>query len=229
MKRSFAAVFGVFFLFGLCFAEEKPELKDQRDKESYSLGYQFGESLKLQNVDINLDVYLSGIRDALGGQERRMSDQEIKSSVSALVQRVNTAQQKTLREQAIKNFADGKAFLEENGKKEGVKTLPSGLQYKIVSEGTGKTPHKTDTVMVRYRGTLINGEEFDKVCAECEPMALKVDGVIAGWSEALLLMKEGAKWQLFIPPDLAYGVQGSPPRIMPNSALIFDVELVSIK
>ena len=229
MKHILAAIVGIGLLFGVCSAAEKVELKDQKDKESYSLGYQFGESLKMQGVEINLDVYASAIRDALGGKEPQLSTEEMRSTVTGLRQRVAAAQQKALKEQGEKNLAEGKAFLTENGKKKEVKTLPSGLQYKVLSEGAGKTPKKSDTVTVHYRGTFMNGTEFDSSVGRGQPASFQVDGVIPGWTEALQLMKEGAKWQLFIPPELAYGERGMPPRIPPQSTLIFEVELISVK
>ena len=229
MKHILAAIISTGLLFGVCSAADKLELKDQKDKESYSLGYQFGMSLKMQGVDINLDAYASAIRDALGGKEPRMSSEEMQSTVMGFRQRMADAQQKALKDQGEKNLAEGKSFLAENTKKTGVKTLPSGLQYKVLSEGAGKTPKKSDTVTVHYRGTFMNGTEFDSSIARGQPATFKVDGVIPGWTEALQLMKEGAKWQLFIPAELAYGEKGMPPRIPPQSALVFDVELISVQ
>ena len=229
MKFTLPTIFSVLLMFNICFAQEKPELKDQKEKESYSLGYQFGQSLKLQGVDIDLDVYTSGIRDALGGKEPRMKAEEIRATVSELQKRIAAERQKELGEMAVKYLADAKAFLAENGKKEGVKTLPSGLQYKVLAEGSGKTPKATDTVTVHYRGTFINGIEFDSSIGRGQPATFQVNGVIPGWTEALQLMKEGTKWQLFIPPELAYEKKGMLPRIPPNSILIFEVELISVK
>jgi FKBP-type peptidyl-prolyl cis-trans isomerase FklB len=183
----------------------------------------------MQGIDLNLDVYTSALRDALAGKEGQMSSEEMRSTVMGLRQRVAAAQQKSLKEQGDKNLAEGKAFLAENAKKEGVKTLPSGLQYKVLSEGNGKTPAKSDTVTVHYRGTFLNGTEFDSSIARGQPATFPVNGVIPGWTEALQLMKEGAKWQLFIPPELAYGERGMPPRIPPQTTLIFEVELISVK
>jgi FKBP-type peptidyl-prolyl cis-trans isomerase FklB len=136
------------------------------------------------------------------------------------------AQQK---EQAAKNLVESRAFLAENGKKEGIKTLPSGLQYKVLTEGSGKSPKAEDNVTVNYKGTLINGTEFDSSYKRGQPATFQVKGVIKGWIEALQLMKEGSKWQLFIPPELGYGERGAGPLIPPNSALIFEVELIAIK
>jgi FKBP-type peptidyl-prolyl cis-trans isomerase FklB len=223
-----AGIVSVGLLFGVCSAADKLELKDQKDKESYSLGYQFGQALKSQGLDLKLGVYTSGIQDALGGKEPQMSQEEIRATIMDLQKRAMAAQQKSLKEPGGKNLAEGKAFMTENGKKKEVKTLPSGLQYKVLSEGTGKTPKKSDTVTVHYRGTLINGTEFDSSIARGQPASFKVDGVIPGWTEALQMMKEGAKWQLFIPPELGYGERGAGP-VPPNSVLIFEVELISAK
>jgi FKBP-type peptidyl-prolyl cis-trans isomerase FklB len=139
------------------------------------------------------------------------------------------ARQRESKERAEKNLAEGKAFLEENKKKEGIKTLPSGLQYKVITEGSGRTPKATDTVTVHYRGTLINGTEFDSSYKKGQPATFQVSGVVRGWTEALQLMKEGSKWQLFIPSELAYGERAAGPQIPPGSTLIFEVELISIK
>lgn len=227
MKYIFAIIISIAFLFNVCYGDEKLELKDQRGKESYSLGYQFGQNLKKQGVDINLEVYTAGIRDALAEKEPPISSEEIQTTIKNLQQRIAAAQQEEQKKMAEKNLAEGKKFLEENAKKEGVKTLPSGLQYKVIKEGSGRTPKATDTVTVHYLGTLIDGTEFDSSYSRSEPANFQADRVIAGWKEALQLMKEGAKWQIFIPPDLAYGKR-SAGHIGPNSTLIFEVELLSI-
>ena len=229
MKYLLTTLLSVAFLFNVCHAQEKLELKDQKEKESYSLGYQFGHNVKAQGVDIDLDIYTSGIKDALGGKEPQMSQEEIRSTIRGLQQRLQAARQKELKEQAEKNVEEGKKFLAENQKKEGIKTLPSGLQYKVMTEGSGKTPQATDTVTVNYKGTLIDGTEFDSSYKRGQPASFKVNGVIKGWTEALQLMKEGSKWQLFIPHDLAYGERGAGRTIPPGSTLIFEVELISVK
>ena len=229
MKYLVITLLSIAFLFSVCHAQEKLELKDQKDKESYSLGYQFGHNLKAQGVDINLDVYNSGVKDALGGKEPQMSQEDIRSTIMGLQQRLQAARQKELKEMAAKNIEEGKKFLEENQKKEGIKTLPSGLQYKVLTEGSGKMPKADDTVTVNYKGTLIDGTESDSSYKRGQPATFKVNGVIKGWTEALQLMKEGSKWQLFIPPDLAYGERGAGRTIPPSSTLIFEVELISIK
>ena len=229
MKYLLITLLSIAFLFSVCHAQEKPELKDQKDKESYSLGYQFGQSLKSQGVDINLDIYGSGIKDAFGGKEPQMSQEEIRATLTSLQQRLMAAQQKELKEKAAKNLEEGKKFLVENQKKGGIKTLPSGLQYKVLTEGSGKMPKAEDTVTVNYKGTLIDGTEFDSSYKRGQPATFQVKGVIKGWTEALQLMKQGAKWQLFIPPELAYGERGAGRDIGPNATLIFEVELISVK
>ena len=228
MKYILAIILSIGFLFGVCFAADQLELKDQKDKESYSLGYRFGDSLKAQHLEINLKAYTSGIKDSLAKKNPLLSQEEINKIISELQARTMVARQKELKEMGEKNMALGKAFMEENGKKEGVKTLPSGLQYKILHEGSGKTPKPTDEVMANYKGTLIDGTEFDNSYKRGTPLTFQMDKIIPGWREALLLMKEGSKWQLFIPPQLAYGQQGVGP-IPPGSTLIFEVELIAIK
>ena len=227
MKYLLAAPFGIFFLFNVCSAQEKLELKDQKEKESYTLGYQFGQNLKQQGLDLDLQVYTAGIQDGLGAKEPRMKPEEMQATMAEFRQRMASAHEKVIKEQAAKNLAEANAFLEENKKKEGIKTLPSGLQYKILKEGSGKTPKATDTVTVEYRGTLMDGTEFDSSHSRGTPATFKLNQVIPGWTEALQLMKVGSKWQLFIPPNLAYGERGQG-RIPPNSLLIFEVELLSI-
>jgi len=229
MKYLLTIILSIGFLSSFCFAADKVELKNQKDKESYSLGYQFGQSLKSQGVDINLDVYASGIRDAFGGKEPQMSQEEIRATLTSFQQRLMAARQKELKEKGTKNIEEGKKFLVENKKKEGIKTLPSGLQYKVLTQGSGKTPKAEDTVTVNYKGTLIDGTEFDSSYKRGQPATFQVKGVIKGWTEALQLMKEGSKWQLFIPPELAYGEQGAGRDIGPNATLIFEVELLTIK
>jgi len=228
MKHVLTSILSIGVLFNICFAVENSELKDPKDKESYVLGYQFGQSLKAQRLDINLEVYKSGIRDALSGKTPPLTQEEIQKTVSDLQKRVMAARQKEVKEMSEKNLSTGKVFMEENKKKEGVKTLPSGLQYKVLTEGSGKTPKAADNVTVRYKGTFINGVEFDSSYEKGKPATFQADKVIRGWTEALQLMTEGSKWQLFIPPQLGYGERGSG-SIPPNSTLIFEVELISVK
>ena len=229
MKYAFIILLSIGFFFSLSAAGDKVKLKDQRDKDSYSLGYQFGESLKRGGVDIKLTAYTYGIQDALGGKEPLMRIEEIRATVRGLRQRTIVAQKEKHKELAAKNLFEGKTFMQKNAKIKGVKTLPSGLQYRVLVKGSGRNPKANDTVTVHYSGTFINGTEFDSSYKRGRPQTFQVNGVIRGWTEALQLMKEGAKWQLFIPPKLAYGERGRGSRMPPNSTLIFEVELISIK
>ncbi len=228
MKHLMTIVLGLVFLAFLSHAEGEPGLKDQKDRESYSLGYQFGQYLRSQALGLNLEVYASAIKDALEGKEPPLSTDEIRATVMAVQQRVEAAREKQLKEMAVKNLEEGKKFLVANQKKEGITALPSGLQYRVLAAGSGKTPQATDTVTVNYKGTLTDGREFDSSYKRGQPTTFRVDGVIRGWTEALQLMKEGSKWQLFIPPELAYGERGAGP-IPPNSTLIFEVELLAVQ
>ena len=229
MRFLAAVILSIGLSSSLCFGAEKVELKDLKDKESYSLGYQFGQSLKAQGLDFNLEVYTAAIRDALAGTKPLLSQEEMQKTVSDLQKRVTMARQKELKEQAQKNLSEGRAFLEANKTKEGVVTLPSGLQYKILKAGDGKKPTEADTVEVNYRGTLIDGTEFDSSYKRNQPATFPVKGIIKGWAEALQLMPVGSKWQLFIPPQLGYGERGAGQAIGPNATLIFEVELLAIK
>ncbi|UCH81865.1 MAG: FKBP-type peptidyl-prolyl cis-trans isomerase [Nitrospiraceae bacterium] len=228
MKYLFILILSVALLSSVCLAVEQLDLKDDKVRLSYSVGFQVGGDFRHQGIEIKPKVILQGVQDALAGNEPRMTADEMRSTLVDLQKTVAAAQKQKLKAQAERNRATGMAFLAENGKKEGVNTLASGLQYKVIKEGTGRTPGKTDTVTVHYRGTLINGTEFDSSYSRGNPATFGVSRVISGWTEALQLMKEGATWQLFIPPDLAYGEQGAG-KIEPNSTLIFDVELISIQ
>jgi FKBP-type peptidyl-prolyl cis-trans isomerase FklB len=214
----------VILMSNLCLAEEKLDLKDEKAKINYSVGYQIGGDFKRQGVEINPEMLVKGIQDALSGGKGLMTPQERRATLVNLQRQVAAQQEKDKPKQAREYRGEGREFLAANAKKPGVVTLPSGLQYKVIREGTGKTPGPHDLVTVHYRGALINGNEFDSSYRKGKPATFRVDGVIAGWTEALQLMKEGAKWQLFIPPDLAYGERGT----LADKTLIFDVELISV-
>jgi len=223
------AVLVVAFLSGVSLAGEAPEIKSQKEKISYSIGYQIGGDFKRQGLDLDPDLLVKGIKDAEGGAEPRISAQEMRKTLVDLKKKVEADSRKLRNEQAAKSRAEGEAFLAANGKKVGVVTLPSGLQYKVLAAGKGKSPNPTDNVTVHYRGTLVDGTEFDSSYKRNAPATFGVDRVIAGWREALPMMKEGAKWQLFVPSKLAYGEQGAGSKILPGSALIFEVELISVQ
>lgn len=205
------------------------KLESNADRASYGIGLNMGRNLKRQQVPINADALLQGLRDALSGAKPALSDDELTAAFQALEQELATAQAARNKELAKKNSEEGAAFLAANKKKPGVKATASGLQYKVLKEGTGETPKKTDTVSTHYRGTLLDGTEFDSSYARKEPATFPVEGVIAGWTEALQLMKVGSKWQLFIPAELAYRDQGAGGEIGPNATLVFEIELLGIE
>jgi FKBP-type peptidyl-prolyl cis-trans isomerase FklB len=228
MKYIFIIVLSLTLFFGVSTAKEKLNPKEQKVRISYSVGYQVGGDFLRQGKDINPEVLLKGVMDAMAGTGPLMTRKEMRSTLIELQRNLTATQEKKMMEMAEKNLEAGMAFLMENAKKEGVVTLPSGLQYKVIKKGSGKTPAFSDEVTVHYRGTLIDGTLFDSSHRRNKPSTFPVSGVIAGWTEVLQLMKEGSKWQLIIPPDLAYSDKRTG-IIEPNSTLIFEVELISIK
>src|SRR6476469_3884300 len=224
MKRFIVIISASLLAFPLFGQEKSPQLKDTKDKVSYSIGMQIGFNLGRQKVDINPDILAAGIKHAHTGKPQLTTDQV--KDIMTQNEKDMEAKQKQLGE---KNKTEGTKFLEDNKKKPGVKTTASGLQYKVEKEGTGPQPKATDMVTVNYRGTLIDGTEFDSSYKRGHPATFPVNGVIKGWTEALQLMKPGAKYQLFIPSTLAYGERGAGQTIGPNATLIFDVELLSAK
>ncbi len=215
-------------------------LKTQKDKVSYALGMNVGRglgaNLRQQSVEVDQAILLRGLKDALAGGKVLLTDDEAKAALMQLQAEVRNRQQEKMKLEQEKmklageaNKKEGDEFLTANKTKEGVVTLPSGLQYKILTEGTGPKPTATDTVVCNYRGTLISGTEFDSSYKRGQPLSIPVNGVIKGWTEALQLMPAGSKWQLFIPSELGYGERGSAPIIGPGATLIFEVELLSIQ
>lgn len=192
-----------------------------KQKTGYAVGLQFGQAIEGGAEFIDLDAMLAGIKDAMTNQPSKVTDEEM----GPLLQKL---QQQIMDNRYAANKMEGQLFLADNGKKEGVKTTASGLQYKVLTEGKGRTPKATDTVSTHYRGTFLNGNEFDSSYKRNQPAEFGVTQVIAGWTEALQLMKEGGKLQLWVPYDLAYGEQGRPPAIPPYSMLVFEVELLKI-
>ena len=222
------AVAGIVLLTGICTAGEQPELKSENDRINYSVGYQIGGDFKRQAVALSPQVLIQGIEDALQGSETLMTTDDMRTTLVNLKNRIITAQREKAAQTAAQNRGAAEIFLAENATREGVKTLPSGLQYKIINSGSGATPGATDRVTVHYRGTLIDGTEFDSSYSRNKPASFGVNRVVAGWTEALQLMQEGDKWQLFIPPKLGYAERGAGRKIPPNSALIFEVELLAV-
>src|ERR1700676_590322 len=228
MKATWILVVGLGLLAIPAGAQDSAAPTTQKDKVSYGIGVQVAKTLKGQGIDINPDLLIKGLRDALSGQKLLMSDEDLNTTMAALQQKVTQKQMQERAKQADDNKKAGDAFLADNGKKEGVVTLPSGLQYKVVKPADGKKPTDADTVTCNYRGTLIDGTEFDKSQAG-QPATFQVGMVIPGFKEALKLMPVGSTWPFFIPPGFAYGDRGAGNVIGPNTTLIFEVELLSIK
>jgi FKBP-type peptidyl-prolyl cis-trans isomerase FklB len=224
---------GWLVVVGLCAsgleAADNVDLTDQKAKVSYGIGMNLGMQWRQQEVPIDPDLLMKGMKDAMEGNATLMTEEEMRNTLTAFQNQHRAQQMEKRKLQGEKNLADGEKFLAENKTKPGVVTLPSGLQYKVITEGAGASPAAHDQVTVNYRGTLIDGTEFDSSYKRGEPATFGVSGVIKGWTEALQLMKPGAKWELYIPSALAYMERGSGAQIGPNSTLIFDVELVSVK
>jgi FKBP-type peptidyl-prolyl cis-trans isomerase FklB len=206
-------------------AQPAAGFKTDKEKFSYAIGFQIGQNLKRQKLQLDSRTFSLGAQDAIAGAAPRLKPEEMQAAVQA-EQRKEIARQQAL---ATKNLEAARAFLEANKKKPGVVTLPSGLQYKIITAGSGRHPASTDTVVVQYRGTLINGTEFDSSYKRNEPATFPVNAVIKGWQEVLPLMKEGDKWEVYLPAELAYGSRGAGDVIGPNELLIFDIELLAVK
>ena len=209
---------------------QKPlTLDTQKDKESYAIGMSFGSSLHKQSVEVDTNILIKGLKDSLAGGKTLLTEDESRAVITQLQAGIRKKQEEKMAQAGEGNLKEGQDFLAANKSKDGVVTLPSGLQYKILQAGTGPKPTSTDSVVCNYRGTLINGTEFDSSYKRGQPATFPVSGVIKGWTEALQLMPAGSKWQLFVPADLAYGARGAGPGIGPNSTLIFEVELISIQ
>ena len=204
-------------------------LNTESEKLSYSMGYKTGQAMKTQSVKINPDDFSVGLSDGYSGKKPALSDADMQATLTAMQKQMVEKMQEKFTEVSAKNLMAGKTFLEKNAKETGVVTLPSGLEYKIITPGSGESPAANDTVTVNYEGKLIDGTVFDSSYKRGQPATFKVGQVIKGWQEALKLMKPGATWMLYIPADLAYGPQGSIGAIGPNETLIFKVDLLSVK
>jgi FKBP-type peptidyl-prolyl cis-trans isomerase FklB len=227
MKSGWMGILAVLCIATQVFSADTKVLKTDKDKISYILGINMGNHFKRDAIDVDIDMLMKGFKDALSGAKPLLNDEEMASAMTLFQKEMMAKQAEKTKMVGEKNKKAGETFLSENSKKDGVVTLKSGLQYKVITEGTGKMPKESDTVTTHYRGTLVDGTEFDSSYKRGEPVSFPVNGVIPGWTEALQLMKTGSKWQLFIPSDLAYGENGPEP-IGPNAALIFDVELISV-
>jgi FKBP-type peptidyl-prolyl cis-trans isomerase len=203
-------------------------LKTEKDKVSYAIGKQVATNIMRQSLDVDPDVLMKGLKDELAGKSL-MTDAEAHTTMTQLFAELRAKQEEKMKEAGEANKKEGAAFLAANKSKEGVVTTSSGLQYKVIKQGTGPKPTSSDTVVCNYRGTLIDGKEFDSSYKRGQPATFPVSGVIKGWTEALQLMPVGSKYELYIPSELAYGERGAGPDIGPNTTLIFEVELLSIQ
>ena len=211
-----------------CTAEEAVvKLDDAKQRISYTIGLNIGRDFAKQEIEVDTAALMAGVRDGLGKQTPRLTDEQMLGEVKTFREAMVAKQEAKLKALAARNQTEGEAFLAKNAKESGVTVTKSGLQYKVLKDGAGPVPKTDSIVSVHYRGTLLDGSEFDSSYERNEPLVLPVGGVIPGWTEALTLMKEGSKWQLFIPAALAYGEEGAPPAIGPNAVLIFEVELLS--
>ncbi len=232
MSRTRIALGGLLGLFLIlpAFAQdvaEAPELESVRSRESYAVGVGFAQSMAQQGIEVDLDVLMAGVRDGMAG-EIRLTDEEMQQIMVSLRARVVERMQAEREASIQENLAAAVAFLADNGERPEVMTLPSGLQYEVLASGDGPSPEPGSTVKVHYHGTLIDGTVFDSSVDRGEPIDIPLDRVIPGWQEAIPRMSVGDKWKLFIPPALAYGEQGGGGAIPPNSALVFEVELLAL-
>ncbi|HEY6004524.1 MAG TPA: FKBP-type peptidyl-prolyl cis-trans isomerase [Anaeromyxobacter sp.] len=223
-------VIGIGLLALQASAGEKAPLETQKDRVSYAMAVAVAKTIQRQGVDVDVQVFARGLEDALAGRKLLLSEDEMRQAMSGVVGELKRKQAEAARAVESRKAA-GQAFLAENGKKEGVVTLRSGLQYRILTRGEGKTPAEADTVECHYRGTLVDGKEFDSSYRRGRPATFRLTRVIPGWREALKLMPVGSKWQIFIPSELGYGARGGGrrSRIGPNETLVFEVHLLAIK
>jgi UDP-GlcNAc:undecaprenyl-phosphate/decaprenyl-phosphate GlcNAc-1-phosphate transferase len=223
------AVLGVLLLSAPVCAGDEPVLKTQKDKVSYGIGVDMARNFKLQGIEFDAEILMKGFKDQSSGGKLLMPEDDIRATLNAYQSEMMQKRAQAMKVAGEENKKIGDAFLAENKNKEGVVALPSGLQYRILKAGDGRKPTDADMVECHYRGALINGTEFDSSYRTGKPVTFKVTGLIAGWTEALKLMPAGSKWQLFIPPLLAYGERGAGRDIGPNATLIFELELLSVK
>ncbi|MCE9605948.1 MAG: FKBP-type peptidyl-prolyl cis-trans isomerase [Planctomycetia bacterium] len=211
-------------------ASTAPQLPDLKSKVSYIIGQNMGKQMAKDKMEIDMATFTAGLKDGLAGAKSALSDAEMQAVIKEFSEAQQLKENAQLKEQSEKNNAEGAAFLAANGKKEGVKTLESGVQYKVVKEGTGATPKLTDTVTTHYKGTLLDGKVFDSSYERGQPATFPVNGVIPGWTEILQKMKVGDKWEIYIPGSRAYGLRGTPDgSIGPNALLTFEIELIAVE
>jgi len=225
MKHPFTLLLGITLIAAPCWGADDLALKTDQDKISYSVGYQIGGDFKRQKVELKSDALVRGIQDAVSEGKPLLSEQEMQTTLIDLKKKIVADQEAMMKEMNQKHREEGKAFLEANAKKEGVVVLPSGVQYKVITAGTGKKPTLADKVTVNYRGTRINGKEFSSSYRDGKPESIALNKVVPGLQEALQMMKEGAKWEIYIPSNLAFGERGP----LEGNTVIYDMELVSVE
>jgi len=229
MRIVIAVLAGGLLACGASAQDAPAALKTQKDKLSYAIGMEMGKGVKAQGLDVDPNVVSQGLKDAVTGGKSLMTDEELKTVITALQDDIKQKQMQVMEATAAENKKQGDVYLAENGKKEGVVTLPSGLQYKIMKAGDGKKPAATDTVLCNYTGSFTDGTEFDSSAEAGKPVPFEIKSVIPGFQEALQLMPVGSKWHIVVPSNLAYGERGAGGVIGPNATLVFDIELVSIQ
>ncbi|HKI97615.1 MAG TPA: FKBP-type peptidyl-prolyl cis-trans isomerase [bacterium] len=229
MRIVIAALLGCALVAGQAYAQDKGPLKTDQDKVSYSIGLSVGHNLKQQDIPVEPDKFMLGLRDALGGGKQLLTDKEVKEVLFAFQMDRRAKAKAAHDKEATENKKKGEAFLAANKKKKGVHTTASGLEYKVIKQGTGATPKPDSLVTAHYRGTLLDDTVFDSSYDRGQPAQFPVSGVIPGWTEALQLMKVGSKYRVWIPPDLAYGERGAGGKIGPNETLVFDIELLKVE
>jgi len=224
MKIWLIGILGLTLLSSVCMAEDKTVFKDEKDRVNYSVGFQIGGDFERQGVELNPELLVRGIRDAIEKKRPLLGEEEMRQVLVDLKKRIVAEEQKQRTARLEKFRAEGQKFLAENARKEGVVTLPSGLQYQVLQAGKGKQPTLKDTVTVHYRGIKLSGTEFDSSYREGKPVSFSISNVIPGWQEALPMMKEGAKWKLFLPPKLAFGDKGP----LEDQTVIYEIELLQV-
>jgi FKBP-type peptidyl-prolyl cis-trans isomerase FklB len=227
-KQILVVLWGTVFVSSQAWSAEATEIKTEKDKLSYSIGASIGKNLKKENTEIDLNLLVKGIKNGLAGERLAIPDKQIRLILGTYQSELRKKMMVTKQQATIDNKIKGDAFLADNKSKNGVKVLESGVQYTVLKAGNGKKPTDADSVVVDYRGTLINGDEFDAT-EQGNPATLKVASLIAGWKQALTQMPVGSKWKLYIPSQLGYGERGVGSDIGPNEVLVFEVELLSIK
>ncbi len=227
LKHILILSLGTVFAASQAWSEEATEVKSEKDKLSYSIGASIGKNLKKEATDVDLNMMIKGIKNGLAGERLAIPEKEVRMILGTYQSELRKKTMVSKQQAILENKKKGDAFLAENKSKKDVKVLESGVQYKVLKEGNGKKPTEADTVVVHYRGTLIDGSEFDST-EPSHPATLKVTSLIPGWKQALTQMPVGSKWQLVIPSHLAYGERGVGSDIGPNEVLVFDVELLSI-